>query len=385
MEYWIWLRLIPGIGPVLEKRLLERFKYPQAIYEAYEEELLSVEGIGSVLAKAIRAQRSLDQAKKVVDEAMTRDIELLTYHDRLYPDLVKEYPEAPTLLYYKGQLRKTGAGVAIVGSRRCTEYGKQITAEAATFLARNNIPVISGMAKGIDGYAHTACLKAGGYTIAFLGNGVDICYPKEHDVLLAGIIENGVVISEYPPGTRPRPEYFPARNALISAWSKKVFVVEAAEKGGALITARFARTQGKEVYALPHEIHNPTGRGVNRLLAEGANVYLHPSQLLPDPDSIDHELSDAQNSGLFKAKSGSLNRTKLSSQQACQIDRALTSSEKAIRASLSSAPKTIEEISADTQIDQVQLIEVLSMMELEGLIQTCPGGRFAAGFSGSIA
>jgi len=377
MEYWIWLRQISGIGAIIEKRLVERFKSPKAVYEACEEELLSVEGIGIVLAKSIREHRNLDQAKISLEEAMNHDIKLLTYHDPLYPVLVKEYSEAPTLLYYKGQLRKNSIGVAIVGSRRCTEYGKEAAAEAAGFLAQNNISVISGMAKGIDGYAHIGCLKAGGYTIAFLGNGVDICYPKEHEALMAGIIETGAVISQYPPKTNPRPEYFPERNALISSWSQKVLVVEAAEKSGALITAGFAKAQGKEVYALPHEIYNPTGRGANRLIADGAHVYLHPSQLLPDCDSIDDELIDIKDGVLFKkGESQSLNRMNLTDEHPYKTDRTLTNIEKKILSSLYFSPKTIEEISADTKIDQIQLIEFLSLMELEGLIHTCSGGRF---------
>ena len=382
MEYWIWLRQITGIGAIIEKRLLDRFKSPKAVYAACEEELLSVEGIGILLAKAIREHRSLDQAETLLEEAMNNDIQLLTYHDPLYPVLAKESSEAPTLLYYKGKIRDKSIGVAIVGSRRCTEYGKQVAAEASGFLAQNSIPVISGMAKGIDGYAHIGCIKAGGYTIAFLGNGVDICYPKEHEALMTGIIETGAVISQYPPKTKPRPEYFPERNALISSWSQKIFVVEAAERSGALITAGFAKAQGKEVYALPHEIYNPTGRGAIRLIAEGAHIYLHPSQLLPDDNSIDDDLNNEliDTKDRVHAKNGeiqSLNRTKRTNENPCKTDRILTNIEKKILFSLSFAPKTIEEIGVDTQINQIQLIEVLLMMELEGLIQTYPGGRFA--------
>jgi len=374
MEYWIWLKQIPGIGAILQKRLLYRFQLPQAVYEGSEKELLSIEGIGSSLAKVIQEHRSLDQAKRILDEVMNHDIKLLTYHDSLYPVNAKRYPEAPILLYYRGSLRKNSTGVAIVGSRRCTDYGKRVAVEAAGFLAQNDIPVISGMAKGIDGYAHIGCLKAEGYTIAFLGNGVDICYPREHDALLAGIIENGAVISAYAPGTRPRPEYFPERNALISSWSQKIFVVEAGEKGGALITARFAKDQGKEIYALPHEINNSTGKGVNRLIAEGAHIYLHPAQLLPEGnmDVLDGEFIS------FNNKQSS-NETRLTNKTHSTIKRTLTPIEQQILSSLSLAPKTIEEISADTDSDQLQLIELLSMMELEGLIQTYPGGKFRCG------
>ncbi|NLO21047.1 MAG: DNA-protecting protein DprA [Syntrophomonadaceae bacterium] len=308
---------------------------------------------------------------------MNHDIKLLTYHDCWYPITAKKYPDAPVLLYYRGSLEKYSPGVAIVGSRRCTDYGKQVAVEAADFLAQNDVPVISGMAKGIDGYAHTACLKAGGYTIAFLGNGVDICYPQEHESLLAAIIETGAVISEYPPGTRPRPEYFPKRNALISSWSQKIFVVEAGEKGGALITAGFAKDQGKEVYALPHEIKNSTGKGVNRLIAQGAHIYLHPAQLLPDFDSHHTGIASINSLPPENEEIPNLNRADASRKNPGKPDRQLSDTEQKILSSLSSAPQTIEKISADTQIDQLQLIQVLSLMELEGLIRTYPGGKFA--------
>jgi len=171
-------------------------------------------------------------------------------------------------------------GIAIVGSRRCTDYGKRLTVEVAEFLAQNNIPIISGMAKGIDGYAHTACLKADGYTLAILGCGLDICYPKEHIELMQRIIERGAVISEYPPGTKPDANHFPMRNRLISAWCKKLLVVEAGEKSGSLLTAAYAKEQNRQVFAAPNNIYSRESIGTNKLIDEGAKIYLNPFQLL---------------------------------------------------------------------------------------------------------
>ncbi|SES81329.1 DNA processing protein [Natronincola peptidivorans] len=361
MVYWIWLRQLKGIGATIEKRLLKHFKTPQAIYEAEEDALMDVEGIGKATAKTIKKSRSLDKASNLLEVIRKKDIKILTYHDPLYPSDAKVYPEAPTVLYYKGNIRDNSEGVAIVGSRRCTGYGKQVAIEAADYLARNHIPVISGMAKGIDGYAHIACLKAGGYTIAFLGHGLDMCYPKEHIELMEGIIEKGVVISEYPPNTKPRQEYFPKRNALISSWSKKVLVVEAAEKSGALITANLAKAQGKEVLAPPHEMYSPTGRGTNRLIAQGATVYLHPSQLLEERESI---------------QTKSLESKKYKGREVEKPFRELMPIEKQILDSFQGSIKTIEEIEEDTGISQVELIEHLSILELEGIIEALSAGRF---------
>ena len=185
---------------------------------------------------------------------------------------------------------------------------------------------------------------------------------------MAGIIENGAVISQYPPNTKPRPEYFPERNALISSWSEKVLVIEAAEKSGALITAAFAKAQGKEVYVLPHEIYSPSGRGANQLIADGANIYLYPSQLLTNCDAVKKETKLAGEIPI-----GTKGRTE---KYSYKDETALTNTERKILSSISSSSKTIEQIGVDIGIAQLQLIETLSMMELSGLIHTLPGGRF---------
>lgn len=367
MEYWIWLRRLKGIGPIIEKRLLEYFGSPKKIYEACEEELLAITGIGTKLAKNIIINKSLEESFKELEKIHKYKIKLLTYNNPLYPKMAKENPESPTLLYYKGNIKENSIGVAIVGSRRCTRYGKEITMKAADYLAKNNIPVISGMAKGIDGYAHIACLKAGGYTIAFIGNGLDICYPKEHTELMKSIIENGAVVSEYPPNTKARPEHFPRRNFLISSWSKKILVAEAAEKSGALITADIAKKQGKEVLVPPHEIYSSTGKGSNKLIAQGAKIYLHPSQLLLNSEYT----KDIKTKINIKHKNQSHSDNPKSNN-----NKTFTSDEKQILSCLTDSIKTIEEISKYTEIDQVLLIEYLTVLELEGVIESLSGGRF---------
>jgi len=215
--YWIWLSEINGIGPVSAKALIDKFITPQNIYKATKYELENIRGIGSVTADTIFNSKSLVNVEEILKKCEKLNIDVLTYGDSLYPIEVKDIKKAPVILYYRGNIIEDSMGIAIVGSRRCTDYGKRLTVEAAEFLAQNNIPIISGMAKGIDGYAHTACLKADGYTVAILGCGLDICYPKEHIELMQRIIEKGAVISEYPPGTKPDANHFPMRNRLISS------------------------------------------------------------------------------------------------------------------------------------------------------------------------
>ena len=366
MEYWIWLNQLRGIGPITQKKLLAHFKTPQRIYASSEDELVSVPGMGSALAQSIGEARSLDGAFCVLEQLHQQNMKVLTYDDPLYPDLAKAWPAAPLVLYYLGTIRKSGVGLGIVGSRRCSAYGKQVAVEAAEFLAQQDIPVISGLAKGIDGYAHTACLKAGGYTIAFLGNGLDLCYPKEHRALQAAIIENGAVISRYLPGTKPRPEHFPQRNGLISSWSRKLLVAEAAEKSGALSTAQFAKALNREILVPPHEIYRTSGQGTNRLLKNGATLYLKPAQLIFPAAPFLSE-TDEMAAPVTTSPSNRLPNWP---------QRKLTPDEAKIQAVLISSEKNIQQIEALTGIDQVHLIEQLAIMELEGLVALSGSGCY---------
>lgn len=362
MEYWLWLTTIKGLGPVTGKKLLSRFVNPKEIYNASLDELMTIKGIGKSIAETILSSRSLERVYSILNDCEKNGIKILTYNDSLYSPFAKEYRDAPLLLYYRGIINLNSEGVAIVGSRRCSKYGKEIATTAAEYLAKQNVPVNSGMAKGIDSYAHISCIKNGGYTLAFMGCGVDICYPAEHGELMEAIIDNGAVISEYPPRTKPRAEYFPKRNRLISSWSRKVLVVEAAEKSGAIITANFAKSQGKEVYVPPHEIYSSTGRGTNKLLLEGAKVYLEPSQLLFEFNN-DIDKKEIVNTKKFTKEVQTKNMD-------------LTPIEEIILTCISNEPKPIEIISIETKIDQIELIGYLTEMELEGKISVAAGGRY---------
>lgn len=224
------------------------------------------------------------------------------------------------------------------------------------------------MAKGIESYAHISCIKNGGYTLAFLGCGVDVCYPSEHKELMDAIILNGAVISEYLPGTSPRAEYFPKRNRLISSWSRKILVVEAAEKSGALITANIALSQGKDVYAPPHEIGSITGKGTNKLLIKDAKMYLEPSQLLFETILLEDNNASNIDDILHK-------KTQVIHTSTTTINN-LSPIEEKILESIHDAEKSVEKISFETQIDQVQLMEYLFEMELEGKVFALAGGKY---------
>ena len=369
MQYWVWLGLLKGVGPIIQKRLLGCFGDAESVYKASKSELIEVSGIGNTLSETIKST-SLEGAKRTLEKANKLNIKILTYNDGLYNIKAKQCPYSPVILYYRGNLLPDSTGVGIVGARRCTDYGKEVVKEAAEHLANKKIPVISGMARGIDGYAHTACLKAGGYTLAFFGNGVDICYPKEHSELMENIIENGAVLSQFPPGTRPKPEYFPRRNSLMSAWCEKLLVVEAGKNSGSLITAQYMKELGKEVLAVPNQIYSQTGKGTNFLILKGARIYLYPAQLLPDNEE-EFPIMDGDIDSNKGETSRMHNDTK-------KIDKQLSEKEKKIIESISTSPKTIEELSQLTGINQIELLERLSILELEGVIEASAGGKFGA-------
>ncbi|MFE8696432.1 DNA-processing protein DprA [Cytobacillus sp. FJAT-53684] len=273
--YWIWLSRLKYVGPVLQKQLITYFSNPKEVYEASEEELTGVPKMTNNALRSITFNRSLKEAENILNEVRKSGINLLFFDDVLYPKFASESKGSPIVLYYRGEIQPLLTTVGIVGARRCTLYGKKIAEQIGEELASLNIPVISGFAKGIDSYAQAACIRKGGYTLAFLGCGPDICYPPEQRQLYNQILEKGgAFISQYPPRTAPLPKYFIARNALISAWSTELVIVEAGEQSGALWTAQFAVKNNKPVYAVPNRIDTPEGIGTNNLLSNGIPPYL---------------------------------------------------------------------------------------------------------------
>jgi DNA processing protein len=244
MEYWIWLSQLPLVGPITANKLLNDYNNPLRIYESDLQELSSKTYLNSNQLKQLQLNHSLKKAYEIIGLCQKKNVQILTLQNPLYPEKAK-LPDAPAVLYYRGCLKMLSETIGIVGARRCTQESKKIAISKAKYYAENNVTVISGMAKGIDSYAHTSCLKSGGYTLAFLGNGPDICYPKEHDILMKKIIENGAVISEYPPETQPSQYAFPRRNRLISAWSDELIVIGAGRGSGTNSTAAFAGKYGR--------------------------------------------------------------------------------------------------------------------------------------------
>ena len=201
--------------------------------------------------------------------------------DSIFPEFLKNISDAPLALYCAGDISLLNRDcVAVVGARKCSEYGRQVALKIGETLAKNDTVTVSGMAEGIDASAHLGALKVGGKTIAVLGSGVDVCYPKCNKNLYDRIIDEGLIISEYPFGTKPKPFHFPRRNRIISAISKAVTVVEASSGSGSLITAEIAAEQGKEIIAVPGNINSTFSLGCNKLIADGASIMTVPEDVL---------------------------------------------------------------------------------------------------------
>lgn len=257
----------------------------------------------------------------------------------------------PYGIYYKGKLQaENNINIAIVGARKCSAYGERMTLKFAETLAGHGITIISGMARGVDGIAHRGALNMNGTTIAILGNGVDICYPREHLGLYRDIESNGCLISEFPPGTPPFPQNFPARNRIISGLSDIVLVMEAKEKSGSLITADMALEQGKDVYALPGPIESELSRGCNKLISQGAGTLLGVSDFLEEMN-FNSNLSQSSDE-----EKGHKNKIMLET------------SENLVYSRLGFYPKNREEILRETNLLPQELNRILVALELKGYI-----------------
>ncbi len=282
-EAFLALNLIPGIGPARLRKLVEHFGTPEAVLRVKAAKLSAVNGIDTKLADAIAAWEDSVDLTGELRKISERNLTLLTEEDELYPDLLRQAPNAPFLLYVWGSLTKRDHNViGIVGSRQATHYGLNAAKKISFQLAYAGYTVISGLARGIDTAAHEAALAAKGRTIAVIGSGIGKLYPPENQALAERIAENGVVISEYPVDRIADKQTFPYRNRIVAGWSSGLLVVEAPGRSGSLITAQQAVETGRTVYAVPGPIDKPTSLGCNRLIQQGAKLVVDGADILDD-------------------------------------------------------------------------------------------------------
>ena len=275
LKYWLWLTNVPGLSNRSRWQLLEHFGSPEEIYYADEERLQLAEGVSTAQLALLR-DKSLRRAETILADCAAKDIFIVTVQDAAYPARLRNIYDAPILLYGKGAmpLFDEEAAIAVVGTRKCSPYGIHAAETVGYELARQGAVLVSGLAEGIDAAAMKGALRAGGFVAAVLGGGVDVIYPACNRRLYEDIAATGVLLSEYPPGTTADGWRFPVRNRILSGLSIAAVVVEAPVRSGALITARTAMEQGRDVFAVPGPIDSALSRGCNELIRDGAGLMM---------------------------------------------------------------------------------------------------------------
>ncbi len=366
-QYWLALGRIEGLGVHGIHSLVRNFTAPGAVYAASLTELESC-GLPSRIARDIHAQKGLPEAEKEIAEAERQGIRVLGFSDPAYPPLLKQIADPPLALYVKGDV---GAlcqhAVAMVGSRRPSAYGSSVAHRLAADLAQRQVVIVSGMARGIDSASHRGSLEVGGKTVAVLGSGLDVIYPRENKKLAERIVGQGAIVSEFPLGTPPVPQNFPIRNRIISGLSLGVVIVEAAEYSGSLITARLALEQNREVFAVPGNITSPQSFGPNLLIKQGAKlvdqwldvVEEFPAsvrmQLLPPPDAS--EDSAQRPASLLVA---GMDADQKAVYEALRVDEALF----------------VDAVCGSASLSQPRVLAALLGLEMNGLVRQLPGMNF---------
>jgi DNA processing protein len=354
-KYWVGFNLVKGIGSARMRTLLNAFGSAEDAWKAPVEALEST-GLSPRLIENLSQLRSNDTVERAWEDIQKNDIQVITWEDDDYPRRLKEIDQPPPVLYLRGQLSEADQwAVAIVGTRRITAYGRQVTEEISRQLAQNGVSVVSGLARGVDSVAHLAALKNNGRTLAVLGNGIDQIYPPEHRKLAEDIIQQGALISDYPPRTAPEAANFPPRNRIISGLSQAVIVIEAGEKSGALITAAFAADQGREVFAVPGYLYAPQSRGTNSLIHEGAHIFLDVMDVL--------EFLNMSQVGQFR-----------SARAALPAD----ATESKLYSLLGREALHVDEIRFQTNLPIEQVTSTLTLMELKGLVRQVGNMRYIA-------
>ncbi|HEX8522184.1 MAG TPA: DNA-processing protein DprA [Tepidisphaeraceae bacterium] len=377
LKDWLRLSLTDGIGPISIKRLVDAAGGVEGATGGSESLIRSVPGIGAAKARGIVA--SMRDAK--VDEELERadrlGIRILCPDDAEYPPLLKAIPDPPAVLYLKGALQPRDLhAVAIVGSRKCSYYGREQAERFAALLAGVGVSVISGGARGVDSSAHRGAMShPQGRTIAVLGSGVDVPYPPENDSLFEQIAQRGAVISEYALGTPPLRDNFPRRNRIVSGMSRGVLVVEADERSGALITARQAiEDHGRTVFAIPGRIDNPLSAGPHRLIRDGAVLTESITDILDNLGPMpDHISAPDLFSAIEEEESGSAAAAPVLISP--PVDLGLTDRQRLILTHLAD-PAHVDALVERTALAPNEILQDLTLMSLKGIIKRVEGQTF---------
>ena len=382
LKYWVWLSECRGVSNQTRLALLRHFGSPEDVFYADAGELLLTEGITRDQVHALEDHK-LDKADKVLADCQRLGLRILTIQDAEYPGRLQNIYDPPCLLYVKGRLPAFDeeAAVAVVGTRDCTPYGIACAEKLGYGLASGGAVVVSGLAKGIDAAASRGALRAGGVTVGVVGNGLDVHYPYESRYLYEDIAAAGALLSEYPPGTEPAGNHFPARNRIISGLSLATLVAEAPERSGALITAETALEQGRDVFAVPGPIDAPASVGCNRLIRDGAGLVSDAWDILREyagrfPEKLKQDEAREQPAVLgYQARQKAERKPvppSLDWNKSSLTDGQLN----LLRAMSDEEPALVDDLIEQTGIPTRRVLSALTLLEMEQLVTQHSGKRY---------
>jgi len=368
-SYWLALTRVEGLGTRTAHKLVERFGSARDVYRA---SLTDLEGCGlpARVAQAVFAHTGLKEAEAAKEAAAKSQYRILAFGDEDYPPQLAQIADPPLVLYVLGDVKALSEfAVAIVGTRRPTAYGSSVAGRLARELAERRLVIVSGLARGIDSASHRGALEAKGKTVAVLGSGLDVIYPRENKRLVEEIVgSGGTMISEFPPGTPPAPENFPIRNRIISGLTLGTVIVEAAEYSGSLITARLALEQNREVFAVPGNITSAQSFGPNHLIKQGAKLVDQWFDVVEEfPASVRTQLLPAVAASEDDGKSAS----------GVLFEESLTPDQKKVFEILRADQALfVDSICGSVELSQTRVLATLLELEMNGLVRQLPGMNF---------
>ena len=355
VAFWVGFNLVSGIGPKRVRMLLDHFGGLRQAWEA-DALRLAAAGLDGRSIASLQETRSRVSLEREMERVHDAGAALLTWQSPEYPKSLRKIPAPPPLLYVRGKiLPRDEMAVAVVGTRKASTYGREVAHLLTSELARCGVTIVSGLARGIDGEAHRAALSSGGRTLAVLGSGVDVIYPGEHRDLAERVVQNGALISECPMGAKPEAGNFPARNRIISGLSLGTLVVEAGRESGALVTARHALEQGRDVFAVPGNILAAGSKGVNELIRDGARPVVSVEDILQELNlNMVSEFVEARES-----LPGSDDETRLLNQMEAE-------------------PIHVDDLVRATGMPIAEVNSTLILMELKGMVRHLGGMNYMA-------
>lgn len=411
--HWIWLATRPGMNDRQKLEILKAFQDPETVFFGDKSAFTHIEGMTREAAEAL-SDKDLSQAREILNDCISNEIQICTYHDAAYPAKLRNIADPPMVLYYKGNLAGLEGNpmIGLVGTRKASAYGLTTASRMGYQIARCGGIVVSGVAAGIDGKAMTGALTAGGTIVGVLGCGIDVVYPPTHRSLYLDTERNGCLISEFPPKTPPYKWNFPRRNRIISGMSDGVLVVEAPHGSGSLITARLALDQGRDVFVVPGNIDVPTFQGSNALLRDGGIAVSSGWDVVSEyaalyPEKIRKEVGDLhqyaareeisltenaekpmlkvaqkaavmEKNSLFdrkKVKKPIDNDKKSAYSDQQKIFESLSQDEKMLLEPLRKGEALVDELIAASNLPAGKVLSMLTMLQIRGIIELLPGKR----------